>query len=315
MKLKFRVKNLFVLLSFCFLFLTCIETKAEDKMSIKLPKWSKSIKPAREINKYYMPKYLRNGYTMEEIKKIYGEYVYLLENFGEYSEDNPNYYGRLYYLGLYGVNIGTYETSIQIAEIFKRLPADQIFYRKMKNGKETIKTVGNYPYETFVAPFEFVALYKSGKEDEAMKLYKDIIKPNLKKTLPWHTHTIAKILEERGDIFGAEEIYNEMTQYKGKKRAYLYSAGCLEACSYYFKKGNYDKVIEMTDVYLALGKDPKEAAKTLYPTKNINKIFKDHWLTSYSSLSKYKELAIAAKNGKIINMDKLKDGVSMLTDL
>ncbi len=284
------------------------ETKVE-KTTIILPKWAKAVKPAKEIDKYYMPKYLRVGYTVDDIKKVYGEYVYLLENFGEYSDENPNYYGRLYYLGLYGVIVGTYETSLQIADIYKQLPAEQIFYRKFKNGKETVKTIGDYKYETYVAPFEFIALYESGQQDKAMQLYNDVIKPNLKDTLPWHTHSIAKVLLSRGDVAGAEAIYDEMPLYQGKKRSYLYAAGCLESCSYYFKKGDYDKVIEMADVYLALGADAAKAAETLYPDKDIKKIFKNHWEMAYTSLAKYKEMAITAKEGKTINMNQLKDGV------
>ncbi len=280
-----------------------------DEVKIILPEWAKAVKPAKEIDKYYMPKYLRVGYNMEAIKKVYGEYVYLLEKFGGYSDDNPNYYGRLYYLGLYGVIIGTYETSLQIADIFKNLPDEQIFYRKIKNGKETVKKISDYKYETYVAPFEFIALYESGQQDKAMQLYNDAIKPNLKQTLPWHTHSIAKVLLSRGDVAGAEAIYDEMPLYQGKNRAYLYSAGCLEACSYYYKKGDYDKVIEMADVYLALGYDAQKAAETIYPDKDIKKIFKNHWEMSYTSLAKYKEMAIAAKAGETIDMNNLKDGV------
>ncbi len=282
---------------------------APEKVSIILPKWAKSIKPKKEIDKYYMPKYLRVGYSIDDIKKVYGEYVYLLENFGGYSDDNPNYYGRLYYLGLYGVIIGTYETSLQIADIYKKLPEEQIFYRKFKKGKEIVKKIGDYKYETYVAPFEFIALYESGEQDKAMKLYNDVIKPNLKEILPWHTHSIAKVLLSRGDVVGAEAIYDEMPLYKGKKRSYLYAAGCLEACSYYYKKGDYDKVIELADVYLSLGYDAQKAAETLYPDKDIKKIFKNHWEMAYISLAKYKELAKMAKTGKTIKMDKLKNGV------
>ncbi len=276
---------------------------------IILPDWAREVKPAKEITKYYLPKYLRNGYTLDEVKKIYGEYVYLLNKFGGYSDENPNYYGRLYYMGLYGVNIGAFETSLQIANIFEKLPEDQIFYIKIKNGKKTVKTVADYKFETHVAPFKFVSLYNLGRKEEAMKLYNDVIKPNMKATLPWHTHTVARILLKEGDIEGAEAIYDEMVLYEGKSRSYLYSAGVLEACSYYYKKGDYDKVIKMADVFLNIDKDPKEAAKILYPNKDIKKIFKDHWIMAYTSLETYKRLALEAKAGKIIDMDNLKDGV------
>ncbi|PIE59362.1 MAG: hypothetical protein CSA32_04405 [Desulfobulbus propionicus] len=276
---------------------------------IVLPGWAKEVKPSGEITKYYLPKYLRNGYTMDEVKKIYGEYVYLLNTFGGYSDENPNYYGRLYYMGLYGVNIGTFETSLQIANIFEKLPDDQIFYIKIKDGKKTVKTVADYKFETHVAPFKFVSLYNLGRKEEAMKLYNDVIKPNMKSILPWHIHTVAKILLKEGDIEGAEAIYDEIFLYEGKKRSYLYSAGALESCSYYFKKGNYDKVIEIADVFLSMPKDPEESAKILYPDKDIKKIFKDHWIMAYTSLETYKRLALDAKKGKVIDMDNLKDGV------
>ncbi len=276
---------------------------------IVFPDWAREVKPEKEITKYYFPKNLRNGYTLDKVKKIYGEYVYLLNKFGGYSGENPNYYGRLYYLGLYGVNVGAFETSLQIANIFEKLPEDQIFYIKIKNGKKTVKTVADYKFETHVAPFKFVSLYNLGRKEEAMKLYNEVIKPNIKKTLPWHTHTVARILLEEGDIEGAEAIYDEMVVYEGKNRSYLYSAGVLEACSYYFKKGDYDKVIKMADVFLSIDKDPKEAAKILYPDRDIKRIFKDHWIMAYTSLETYKRLALEAKAGKIIDMDNLKDGV------
>ncbi|PIE58888.1 MAG: hypothetical protein CSA33_00880 [Desulfobulbus propionicus] len=288
-------------------FISAQENTGTEK--ILLPDWAKEVKPAGEITKYYLPKYLRNGYTKDEVKKIYGEYVYLLNKFGGYSDENPNYYGRLYYMGLYGVIIGTFETSLQIANIFEKLPDDQIFYIKIKNGKKTIKTVADFKFETYVAPFKFVALYNLGRKEEAMKLYNDVIKPNIKSTLPWHTHTVAKILLEEGDIEGAEEIYDELFLYEGKKRSYLYSAGALESCSYYFKKGDYDKVIKIADIFLSMPKDPKESAKILYPDKDIKKIYKDHWIMAYTSLETYKKLALDAKNGKVIDMDNLKDGV------
>lgn len=282
----------------------------KDKLT--LPEWATESKPAKEIDvKTYFPVSSRKVYTKEEVKKTYGEYVYLLNNFGEYDkEKNPNYYGRLYNMAWEGLNIGTYETTIQLVDKLKKLDPETIMFYRIRNDKEHIKTKADYKYETMLAPLKVVALYKMGKKDEALKLYNDVVKEHIKDTYTWYAHPIAAILDEEGNTEETEKIHNEIVNYEGKKYPSMNAASALETCLYYYKKGNYDKVISTADIFLSIGESVEDAHKILDHRKGkISEYFTSFWTSTYPLLLKFKVLAENAKKGEVIDINNLKDGI------
>ncbi len=272
-----------------------LSTSKEGLMALTYPDWIEDVAPKMEGDVYY-PAIYERAYTLSEARKIYSEYIYLIEKYKEHYTENDNYYGWLKYTATMGINLEAYPTSYQMARTVEHFK----FERKQKDYILSFNDM---------SPIVFISKYYMGDKEYAMEFYHHLIKENIDKLNPFMLHSIAYIMHLEGKEEEARLLYDEVLNYTDKKYANRLLTSALEACSYYYKMGEYDKVITISDTYISLGENPEDAYPYLYADKKFSKHFRENWNASYKLLNKYKSLALKAKNGEVIKMDHLKDGI------
>ncbi len=267
----------------------------EALKTFSYPDWIEDITPKIEDGVYY-PNIYERAYTLSDARKIYSEYIYLIEKYKDTYKENDNYYGWLKYTATMGLNLEAYETSDTLARTIEVLRCE----RKNKKYESSFNDM---------SPIICISKYYMGNKEYAMGFYDSMIKDNIDKLNPFMLHSLAYImhLEKREDE--ARRLYDEVLVYQDKKYANRLVTSALEACSYYYKMGDYDKIIEISDTYLSLGEDPEDAYPHLYADKKYSKHFRENWMASYKQLTRYKGLAKKAKDGHFIEMTSLSDGI------
>ncbi len=268
--------------------------------NIRFPEWAKAVESDKD--EFYYPVTARKGRKLEEARQIYSDFLSQAKKHTE----SVNFYGWLNHMAVEGLVLKAYEASYDIAQILKNLPADKVVSTRVSHNKMRTHTAGDYKLDRKMRCVEAIALYHMDEKEKAVALSKDIIK-EISRMDTTFLHSIAYNLEDYGESDAAREIYEFFSSPEGKKARMKLASSAMESCSYFYYKKDYDMVIETADNYMKLGEDPEKAAEHLY-SLGATPYFKDHWKATYLSLKEYKELAVKAKNGEVIDMNHLKDG-------
>ncbi len=268
--------------------------------NIRFPEWAKAVELDKD--EFYYPVTARKGRKLEESRQIYSDF---LSQAIKHTE-SVNFYGWLNHMAVEGLVLEAYEASYDIAEILGSLPGDKVVSTRVSHNKMRTHTAGDYKLDRKMKCVKAISLYHMNEKEKSVELSKEIIK-EIRGMDTTFLHSIAYNLENYGDHEAAREIYEFFSDPEGKKARFKLASAAMESCSYFYYKKDYDKVIETADNYLKLGEDPEKAAEQLYRL-GATPYFRDHWKATYTSLSNYKELAMQAKKGEVIDMEHLKDG-------
>ncbi len=273
--------------------------------NIRFPEWVE-IKNL-EKDEYYYPVTARKGRTLEESRSIYSAFLSQANT----HKDSVNFYGWLNHLAVEGLVLSAYEASYDIANILEDLPQDKVVSTRISHDKMRTHTAGDYKFDINMKCVKAIALYHIDKKEKAIALSKEIMDLLINKKENIETkflHSIAYNFADYGDDEYATKLYEYFADPEGKKGKMKLASSTMEACSYFYHKNDYDKILQITDVYLKLGEDPTNAAQYLYRRLGATPYFVDHWKSTYAGLKRYKDFALKAKEGDVIDMSKLKDG-------
>lgn len=286
------------------------EWAAQD---LQWPEWAEPVPFDISEDIYAMPDSPRRALGSEEIETIVGQYRYLIETYDEQDKElSPNYYAYRDELSYNVKYTDAYHVAYKLFQELSVLPGDTVVSARMDEGKLSEDTVADYNFfkGEEATSLNFTVMMGEGYYEEAREVYDNELKANImnrEEMRSSQAQQIAWALHRMGDTQEAKEIFDFwVVDHNGKN--YSAIATTTTACAFYYSIGEYDKVLETAEYFLAKGADTTVAAKKYYADNLESKYFRDHWATSYAIIEAYTDLAKEAKDGNVVDLENLNDG-------
>ncbi|WP_432666663.1 FMN-binding protein [Wukongibacter baidiensis] len=276
------------------------------------PEWAEPIEVEINEETMYGPTSVRKTFDLETARENIAKMRYLVEN----SEDTDEYpYHNIWKsnLGSGLLKLGENHLAYHYLNEIVNLSPEANYGTEKVDEKKVPKPIGDKARK--IAHGRMLkAIAKAGYADEVMSRYGEFDYQANGEVFSWQLTSAAWAM----GIIGEEEEAYKLFEYSvtpenfGDLYPWQASSNVLDAASYAYAKGDYDKVLDFTERLISEGID--STSKAYFLDNDIKegrkaKYFNRHWKSSYKLAEGFRKLATRAKNGEVPSFTDLKDGV------